>query len=151
MFPGRLESEEDLRMSASKGLICACMFLILLYGIVYADFISEITEMSFPSEVLDSDMPVMVWFSYTEHVIVKDPFRDGVDSYAEKNIKRIKTLRMDSKFNVITAQKYKITRNNTFVIFIEGEEKGRSTDIRSEKDLANFVNKYVPPLEEKKK
>ena len=138
-------------MRILKTVLFTGLLVAIVYGVVYAGFISEITEMTFPSEVLECDMPVMVWFYYSETVDVRDPYGDGVDNYAKKNIARIKTLKMDSKYNVITAQKYKVTKNNTFIVFIEGEEKARTTSIRCEKDLATFVNSCVPPLEEKRK
>ena len=133
-----------------RSLVLVSLCILLLNGIACADFISEISEMTFTSEVLECDMPVLVWFFHGETVSVESRFRDGVDSFAEKNRTRIKTLRMDNKYNVITAQKYAIKKNSTFVIFLDGEEVARSIDIRSEKDLLNFVNQHVPLVDKKK-
>lgn len=135
-----------------RSLILISLCILLLHGGASAQtFISEISEMTFASEVLECDMPVMVWFFHGETLNVEDRFRDGVDNFAKKNCSKIKTLRMDNKYNVITAQKYNIKKSNTFLIFLDGEEIARSIDIRSEKELANFVNQYVPLKDEKKK
>ncbi len=70
-----------------------------------------------------------------------------VDRVARKYNPRVKLLKMDAKYNIITAEKYKITKNNTFILFLEGKEMARSFDIRSEKDLGAFIDKYVAPVE----
>jgi len=121
--------------------------LVLCTGLAYGSIISEITEMTFNSEVLDADVPVLVWFYFINVTATKDPLDDPADRTARKYNPRVKILKMDGKYNIITAEKYKITRNNTFVLFVEGKEKARSTDIRSEKDLGAFIDKHVAPPE----
>lgn len=139
-------------MKKARFLVCSTiLFVFILCAVAYAGFISEISEITFNSEVLECDIPVLVWFYFVEDIRISDPYRDGVDDFAKKNVARIKTLKMDSKFNSITASKYNIKRNNTFVIFVDGEEKSRSEQIRSAKDLAAFVDQCIPPLDPKKK
>ncbi|MHC9541533.1 MAG: thioredoxin family protein [Vulcanimicrobiota bacterium] len=131
-------------MKRRNSIVLTALFFLLLIGSASAGFVSEITEMTFNTEVIESDMPVLVWFYYSKDVSINNPFSDMIDKVALKSIRRVKTLKMDSKFNVITSAKLNIKSSSVFVLFVDGSEKARSTDIRSEKDLNAFIDKNLP-------
>jgi thioredoxin-like negative regulator of GroEL len=130
-------------MKPFRSAVLIVLFLSMTVA-AQAGFISEITEMTFHSEVLECDMPVLVWFFFSEGLVVNDKLSDALDKVAMKNIKRMKILKMDSKYNIITMEKYKIRKNNTFVIFIDGAEKARSDQIRSDKEFNAFIDANIP-------
>ncbi len=132
-------------MKLKSSAIFTAFFFLLLIGSACAGFVSEITEMTFNSEVIESDMPVLVWFYYSKDVNVNNPFSDMIDKVALKSLRRVKILKMDSKYNVITSEKLKIKSSSIFILFVDGAEKARSIDIRSDKDLNAFIDKYLPP------
>lgn len=127
-----------------KLLSITLIVLLISCVISYAGYVSEISEMTFNSEVLECDMPVLVWFFYNPTVNPVNPISDSLDKVATKNYKRVKILKMDSKFNIITADKYKIKKNNTYILFIDGKEKARTLDLRNEKEMTDFINQYIP-------
>jgi len=131
-------------MNIRNSMILAAIFFMLMIGCASAGFVSEITEMTFNTEVIESDMPVLVWFYYSKDVSPNNPFSDMIDKIAMKSIRRVKTLKMDSKYNIITSEKLKIKSNSVFILFVDGAEKARSIEIRSEKDLTAFIDKYLP-------
>jgi|GEM_PF-2533593 len=137
-------------MKRVSSVVLTALFFLLLIGTASAGFVSEITEMTFNTEVIESDMPVLVWFYYSKDVNVNNPFSDMIDKVALKSIRRVKTLKMDSKFNVITSEKLKIKSSSVFVLFVEGAEKARSNDIRSDKDLNAFIDKHLPQNQDQK-
>jgi thioredoxin-like negative regulator of GroEL len=137
-------SGEVEHMKFLKPALLSVLFLFLIAMAARASFISEITEMTFNSEVLECDMPVVVWFYFSESIMPNEKLSDAVDKVAIKNMKRIKVLKMDSKYNVITTKKFNIKNNNTFVIFIDGAEKARSEEIRTDKEFNAFVDQNVP-------
>jgi len=131
-------------MKRRNSAVLTALFFLLLIGSASAGFVSEITEMTFNTEVIESDMPVLVWFYYSKDVSINNPFSDMIDKVALKNIRRVKTLKMDSKFNVITSEKLKIKSSSIFILFVDGTEKARSVEIRSDKDLNAFIDKHLP-------
>jgi thioredoxin-like negative regulator of GroEL len=141
-------------VNKSRALVLIGAFitcLLLGAGLAYGNFISEITEMTFKTEVMDSETPVIVWFCYESSMIMRDPLGDAIDKVARKIIQRVKILKMDSKYNIISVEKFKIVKNNTFVLFVDGKEKSRTNEIRSEKDMTLFIEKNLPAPPEQPK
>lgn len=139
-----------MRTYLKKVSIFLCAFF-LLCGVSHADFISEITEIAFPSAVLKSSEPVLVVF-YSGSFVGK--FAKSVDEYARKN-SAVKILKMEIGLNTVTVSKYKIKRNHTFVFFADGEEIERTTSINTCDDLTEFIGycleKHREKLKEEKK
>ena len=116
------------------------MFLVLVMFAFaapsHADYISEITEIAFPSAVLHSDSPVLVVF-YSGSF--RGKFAKMVDDFARRK-SPVRILKMEKGINTLTVAKYRIKRNNTFVFFADGEEIQRTTSIKNSDDLKEFID-----------
>ena len=97
-------------------------------------FISEITELSFSSVVLESNEPIIVWF-YSGY---SDKLMSDVDAFLRKKF-IIRLVKMDKSFNNLTAAKYNIVKNDTLVFFADGKELSRTTSIKTIDDFEEFA------------
>lgn len=134
-------------------LLILSVFVLFMFCALPARavYVSEITEVSFPKNVLYSDAPVIVWF-YAGGAYV--PFSKTLADYNKKNGK-INLVRMDRNLNNITAAKYKVRKNDTYIFFADGEEVVRTTSIYSLADYEEFtehcIKEYQKILADSKK
>ena len=137
-----------MRVLKISAFVLVC---ILFFSTVsHAGFISEITEAAFQKAVLESDEPVIVWFNSGS---TYGKLADDIDRFVQKK-SPVKVLKMDKNFNSLTAGKYKIKRNNTFVFFADGVDIERTTSIKSIEDFEEFVKhclvEYYKALEDER-
>ncbi|MDQ7824572.1 MAG: thioredoxin family protein [Candidatus Eremiobacteraeota bacterium] len=132
-------------MKRAIGFFCLAVFFVAAATAAQAGWISEISEITFQNEVIEADMPVIVWFFFNPGVSVYDAFSNAIDKVSQKNAMRVKVLKMDSQYNSITGDRYKIKKSNTFVLFVEGKEVARSSEIRGEKDFGAFIDSCLGP------
>ncbi len=140
-------------MYKKLGFLVLSVFLLFVFCTLPARavYLSEITEVSFPKVVLYADAPVIVWF-YAGGAYV--PFSKTLADYNKKKGK-INIVRMDRSLNNITAAKYKVRKNDTYIFFADGEEIVRTTSINSLADYEEFtehcIKEYQKILMESKK
>ena len=139
-------------MRTFKIFLVFSLIFSLFFGVAKADwFVSEITEIAFPREVINSDSPVVVVF-YSGSFMGK--YARMIDDYAKKK-SPVKILKMDRTLNRVTVKKYNIRRNFTFTFFADGELIEKTTSIGNADDLAEFIDfclvKYSKMREEEKK
>jgi len=135
-----------------RNFLVFSLIFSLFFGIARADwFISEITEIAFPREVIHSDSPVLVVF-YSGSFIGK--YAKMIDDYAKKK-SAVKILKMDRSLNRVTVKKYNIKRNFTFAFFADGELLEKTTSIGNADDLGEFIDfcldKYSKMRDDEKK
>lgn len=121
------------------------LFISLFFGTSAAAtvYLSEITEITFPKFVLNADTPIIVWF-YSGGAYTK--FSQDVGKVA-RDSGMVPLVRMDKSLNSITANKYHVKRNNTFIFFVDGEPIARTSSIYSVDDYKQFVQHCIDEYE----
>lgn len=87
-----------------------------------SEFVSEVSDQSFETEVLNASIPVMVdfWASWCAPCRMLAPV---VETVAEQYNGRVRVLKMNIDDNPATPGKYNIRSIPTLLLFKEGEVK----------------------------
>lgn len=104
-----------------------------------SDNIVHVTDASFESDVLKSDLPVLVdfWAEWCGPCKMIAPVLEEIaDEYAGK----IKVCKMDVDANTETAPKFGIRGIPTLIIFKNGNQEATKVGALSKTQLAEFVS-----------
>ncbi len=99
----------------------------------------RLTDKNFESEVLASDVPVLVefWGSWCPPCKVMEP---TLEQLAADYDGRLKVGKLNVDQNPYMARKYTIQGAPTFIVFSLSEIKGRHTGAQSEAQLEKFLD-----------
>jgi len=86
--------------------------------------VAEVTDANFQSEVLGSDVPVLVDF-WAEWCAPCKALVPHVEALAGENAGKLKVVKMDVQANMKTAMSHKVTNLPTLVVFKGGAEVAR--------------------------
>ncbi|MFQ3675909.1 MAG: thioredoxin [Endomicrobiia bacterium] len=103
----------------------------------------EINDVNFDQEVLKSTTPVLVdfWAEWCGPCRMLGPIIDELSKeFPEEKIK-IRKLNVDNNQN--TASKYGIMAIPTVILFHNGQPVEQIVGVRSKKDYAEIINKYI--------
>jgi thioredoxin 1 len=86
--------------------------------------VKDVTDADFESEVLQSDVPVLVdfWATWCAPCRAIAPH---VDALAEEHLGKLKVVKLDAQKNMQTARQHKVSNLPTFLIFKGGKEVSR--------------------------
>ena len=109
-----------------------------------SDFVNEVTDASFESEVLKSDQPVLVdfWAAWCAPCRMLTP---TVEAIAEKYQGKAKIVKLNVDENVESSSKYGIKGIPTLILFSGGKEADRVVGVPSNaKDfIASMIDRQL--------
>ncbi len=105
--------------------------------------VREITAADFDTEVLQSDLPVLIdlWAPWCGPCVMVAPI---VDKIAERYAGRIKVGRLNIDEAPQIAMRYGVRAIPTFLIFKDGEVAERGIGLQPEEQLAAVVDRVLP-------
>ncbi len=104
---------------------------------------AEVTDASFETEVLKSDLPVLVdfWAPWCGPCRMVAPI---VEELADEYNGKVKFVKLNTDDNVQTASKYGIRSIPTLLVFKGGEPVGQIVGFRPKSDLKKRLDAVVP-------
>lgn len=104
-----------------------------------SDNIVHVTDASFESDVLNSDLPVLVDF-WAEWCGPCKMIAPVLEEIATEYAGKLKVCKMDVDANTETAPKFGIRGIPTLIIFKNGSQEATKVGALSKTQLAEFVN-----------
>lgn len=104
--------------------------------------LSEVTDATFKSEVLNSDKPTLVdfWAPWCMPCRMMTPI---LEQFVKKNGDRVKVVKLNTDENQLTASRYGIMSIPSLLIFNNGEEVGRTIGVQPVESLEAALDKAV--------
>lgn len=108
-----------------------------------SDKIAHITDASFESEVLNSELPVLVdfWATWCGPCKMIAPV---LDQLAEEKDGQVKICKIDVDGNKEMAQKFNVRGVPTLMMFKDGNLEASKVGALSKTQLTEFIEEYVP-------
>ena len=102
----------------------------------------EVTDDNFESEVLQSDVPVLVdfWAEWCAPCRMLAPI---IDQLAQEYQGKVKVAKMDTDANQQTPAKYQIRAIPTVMLFKDGEKVQQFVGVKSKQDFASELDRLV--------
>ncbi|HEU4713086.1 MAG TPA: thioredoxin [Pyrinomonadaceae bacterium] len=107
-----------------------------------SEFVKEVSDSSFESDVLGSDKPVLVdfWAQWCAPCRMLAP---TVEAVAERFRDTASVVKMNVDDNPSTSQRYGIKGIPTLILFRDGKEVERVVGATSKESIARMIDKYV--------
>ena len=107
-----------------------------------SEFVNEVSDQNFESEVLSASIPVMVdfWAPWCGPCRMLAPV---VETIAEQYHDRVKVLKINIDNNTVTAGKYGIRSIPTLLLFKEGAVKEQIVGNTSVGTIAKMLNSHL--------
>ncbi len=104
--------------------------------------IIEVTDATFPTEVLNSPVPVLVdfWAVWCAPCRMIAP---TVEQIAEEYAGRLKVAKMNVDENPMTPARYGIKGIPTLILFKDGEEKERIIGVTAKENIVRMFAPYL--------
>ncbi len=101
----------------------------------------QITKDNFQSEVLDSDLPVLIdfWAPWCGPCKMVGPI---VDELAQEFEGKVKVGKINVDDEQELAQKYGVMSIPTLIVFNKGDEDSRTVGFKPKAQLAELLNKF---------
>ena len=107
-----------------------------------SDFVNDVTDQSFDSDVLKSNVPVLVdfWAEWCHPCKMLAP---TVHKVAEEYTGKVKVLKMNVDDNNQTGQRYGIKGIPTLILFKNGGETERIVGATSKDNIARMLDRAL--------
>ena len=107
-----------------------------------SEFVKEVSDSSFESDVLGSSKPVLVdfWAQWCPPCRMLAP---TVEAVAERFRDSANVVKLNVDDNPSTAQRYGIKGIPTLILFREGKEVERVVGATSKESITRMIDKYV--------
>jgi thioredoxin 1 len=107
-----------------------------------SEFVKEVSDSSFESDVLGSSKPVLVdfWAQWCAPCRMLAP---TVEAVAERFRDSANVVKMNVDDNPSTSQRYGIKGIPTLILFWEGKEVERVVGATSKESITRMIDKYV--------
>jgi thioredoxin 1 len=107
-----------------------------------SDFVKEVGDGDFASDVLQAGQPVLVdfWAEWCAPCRMLSP---TVDAIAEEYAGKVTVRKMNVDFNPATPAKYGVRGIPTLIVFKDGEEAERIVGAVGKGAIANALNKHI--------
>ena len=107
-----------------------------------SEFVSEVTDQNFESDVLKSDQPVLVdfWAEWCHPCKILAP---TVDKVAQEYEGKAKVVKLNVDDSIQTGQKYGIKGIPTLILFKGGVEVDRVVGATSKDNIARMIDKAL--------
>ncbi|HEU4767851.1 MAG TPA: thioredoxin [Pyrinomonadaceae bacterium] len=107
-----------------------------------SEFVKEVSDSSFESDVLGSSKPVLVdfWAQWCTPCRMLAP---TVEAVAERFRDSADVVKLNVDDNPSTAQRYGIKGIPTLILFREGKEVERVVGATSKESITRMIDKYV--------
>ena len=99
----------------------------------------------FKAEVIEASKPVLVLYML-QSAESQEQIKI-IENIAEKHGEAVKICLLKEDFHGVFSKKYGVKGSPTFMIFIEGEEKGRMLGQADQKTLTDFLLETLPSLQ----
>jgi thioredoxin 1 len=113
-----------------------------------SDFVKEVNDGSFESDVLGAGKPVLVDF-WAEWCAPCRMLAPTVEAVAEQYSESAGVVKLNVDDNPGTAQRYGIKGIPTLILFREGKEVERVVGATSKESISRMIDKYVTVSESK--
>lgn len=100
--------------------------------------IPDITDGSFASEVLESDLPVLVDF-WGDHCPACRQISPILRELAEERGDRVKIVKIHASENAMTAARYGVRAMPTVLVFADGTVRGQLVGARPKADFVELI------------
>ena len=107
-----------------------------------SEFVKEVSDSSFETDVLGSSKPVLVdfWAQWCTPCRMLAP---TVEAVAERSRDSANVVKLNVDDNPSTAQRYGIKGIPTLILFREGKEVERVVGATSKESITRMIDKYV--------
>jgi thioredoxin 1 len=104
--------------------------------------VSDTSDSSFPSDVIQSDKPVLVDFFATWCSPCKQ-MAPTIEQIAQDHKDSLKVMRIDVDYNPEVSAKYQVMQIPTLILFKDGEPKFRHTGLMPYRQLSSNVDTHL--------
>lgn len=107
-----------------------------------SEFVSEVSDNNFESNVLQAGKPVLVdfWAAWCAPCRMLAP---TVEAVAEKYASTASVVKLNVDENPATSQRYGIKGIPTLILFVNGKEEERVVGATSKEAIARILDKHV--------
>ncbi len=107
-----------------------------------SQYVLEVSDNNFESDVLQSDRPVLVdfWAAWCAPCRMLAP---TVDAVAEKYASSARVVKLNVDDNPSVSQRYGIKGIPTLILFKNGKEEERVVGATSKEAISRMIDKYV--------
>ncbi len=107
-----------------------------------SDNVSEVSDVTFEKEVLQSDLPVLVdfWAAWCAPCRMLAP---TVEAVAQKYASSARVVKLNVDDNPSISQRYGIKGIPTLILFKGGREEERVVGATSKEAISRMIDKYV--------
>jgi thioredoxin 1 len=107
-----------------------------------SEYVNDVTDSGFESEVLQSDKPVLVdfWAAWCAPCRMLAP---TVEAVAEKYAGNARVVKLNVDENPATSQRYGIKGIPTLILFKNGKEEERVVGATSKEAISRMIDKHV--------
>jgi len=107
-----------------------------------SNHVSAITDDSFETEVIESNIPVIVdfWAEWCGPCKALAPI---LDDLSEKYADKVKFVKLNVDQNTLTPPKFGVRGIPTLILFKEGQVKATQVGLLNKSDLAKFIDSNI--------
>ena len=107
-----------------------------------SDNVTHVGDADFQSQVIDSDVPVLVDF-WADWCVPCHMVSPVVEEIARENATRLKAMKLNVDDNPQTSMKYSVMSIPTLIVFKDGQERARVVGARGKEAILREIQPYL--------